>query len=483
MKYAWLIIGVLAARFVTTAVTYPPGDGDLFWQRQLGLGILRTHVVPRALGADTFTAANAPWVPQEWLFGITAYLGRSGIGWDIFAGACAVAALAALAIASYHAERRGASARAVALCVAFAGYALFESFGVRAQVAAWPMLALLLLCLDVDGPWCYAAIAVAAFWSNWHASAMLAPILAGVYAVGSGLDERAFGARTRRLANVAAACLVAICANPFGWDLPRYAIGLFNNPIKSYINEWSVTNIGDTSFALGALPLLVLAAIFGVRRSAPPAGEGDHRWRDLFALCLFGFLVLSAARNIGVFAIAALPIVATELSRRVPWFARVPDVPPSQNDRIAAIAMPAFTFAVAIAVAVRLIAATPPATELANAPMAALAHIPGEHNVYCSDFAWCSLALGTPHERVFLDGRADPYPRDVWEDWVAVLRLDRSWQSILARRGVDTMVLKRDEPLDQALAMVPGWHVAYADKTYRLWMRSMSDGREVRVRS
>ena len=481
MKYAWLIIGVLAARFVTTAITYPPGDGDLFWQRALGAGILRTHVVPRALGADTFTAANAPWVPQEWLFGIAAYLGRTGIGWDVFAGACAFAALAALAIASYHAERRGASARAVGLCVAFTGYALFESFGVRAQVAAWPMLALLLLCLDIDGPWCYAAIAVAAFWSNWHASAMLAPILAGIFALGSGLDERAFGPRTRRLTIVAVASLAAICANPFGWDLPRYAIGLFNNPIKSYINEWSVTNIGDNSFLLGAFPLMLLAAIFGVRSGSVAAGAEDHRWRDLFTLCTFGFLVLSAARNIGVFAIAALPIVAPVLSRRVAWFARVPEPPPGRNDKVAAIALPAFTFAVAIAVAARLIAATPPATELANAPLAALAHSPGNHAIYCSDFAWCSLALGTPHERVFLDGRADPYPRDVWEDWVAVLRLDRSWQAILARRGVDTMVLKRNEPLDQALALVPGWRVAYSDATYHLWLRSRSDERQVRA--
>jgi hypothetical protein len=471
MKYAWLVIGVLAARFVTTAVTYPPGDGDLFWQRALGASILRTHVVPRALGADTFTAAGAPWVPQEWLFGIAAYLGRSGLGWDVFAGGCALAALGALAIASYHAVRRGASPRAVALCVSFAGYALFESFGVRAQVAAWPMLALLLLCLDIDGPWCYAAIAVAAFWSNWHASAMLAPILAGAYAFGSGLDERSFGPRTRRLALVAAASLVAICANPFGWDLPRYAIGLFNNPIKQYINEWSVTNLGDNSFVLGALPLLVLAAVFGTRSSAAP-GEDDHRWRDLFALCAFTFLVLSAARNIGVFGIAALPIVAPALSRRVAWFARVPEPPPSANDRVFAVAMPVFTFALAITVAVRLIAAAPPATELANAPMAALSHMPGDHNVYCSDFAWCSLALGTPHERVFLDGRADPYPRDVWEDWVAILRLNPAWQSILERRGVNAMVLKRNEPLDQALALVPGWRVAYADKTYRLWTRS-----------
>jgi hypothetical protein len=134
--------------------------------------------------------------------------------------------------------------------------------------------------------------------------------------------------------------------------------------------------------------------------------------------------------------------------------------------------LPVGTFAVAIAVAVRIVATTPPATGLANAPLAALAKMPGDHHVFCADFAWCSLLLGVPHESVFLDGRADPYPRDVWEDFVNVIRLEPSWRDILARRGIDTVVAKRYSTLDQALELARGWRPAYTDKDYRLWLRS-----------
>jgi hypothetical protein len=259
---------------------------------------------------------------------------------------------------------------------------------------------------------------------------------------------------------------VAICCNPFGWDLPRYALGLFNNPIKSYISEWKVTDIDDTSFAFGALPLMVLAAFAGVR------GNGDRRFRDLFVLCAFGFLVLSAARNVGVFAIAAVPIVASALTRRVPFFEAVPEPPQTDADRLAWIALPAITFGIAMYVGVKLVAGVPAQSGLADAPLAAVAKMPGTHNIYCSDFAWCSLALGKPGERVFLDGRADPFPRDVWEDFAKIVRLDRTWRATLDRRHVDTIVVKRDEPLDQALAVTPGWRAGYADKTFRLWLRA-----------
>jgi hypothetical protein len=464
MRYAWLVIAILGARFFSTALTYPSGDGDLAWQRWLGAIILRTHALPSALGAETFTAAGAPWVPQEWLFSIAADLGRTGLGWTLFAGSAGAAAVVALSLAAAHAARRGASQRAILLCLALAGIAFFESYGVRAQVLAWPMVAGFLWLLDLDGPWAYAALAVAAAWANLHASAMLAPVLAGLAASGSFLDERGPGPRTRRLALIAAGSLLAICCTPLGWELPKYAIGLFNNPIKSYINEWKVTDIDDSSFAFGVLPLLMVAMLCSVRAAG-------RRWRDVVVLGALAFLVLSAARNVAVFAIVALPIVAPALSRRVAFFTAAPKRAPTPLDRFMSAALPIGAFAMAAVVAALLVRSAPPATGLANAPLEALVATPGEHRLYCADFAWCSLVLATPNVRVFLDGRADPYPASVWRDSVAILRVQPDWLAVLARRGVDAIVVSRGTPLDQALALAPPWHVAYVDATYRLWLR------------
>jgi len=105
LKYAWLVIGIVAARFLTTAIAYPQLDGDLAWQRRLGETILRTHAIPRALGDETFTAAGAPWLPQEWAFSVLGALAGNGPGFAVFAGGVAGAVADSLLGASIQSLR------------------------------------------------------------------------------------------------------------------------------------------------------------------------------------------------------------------------------------------------------------------------------------------------------------------------------------------------------------------------------------------
>ena len=97
---------------------------------------------------------------------------------------------------------------------------------------------------------------------------------------------------------------------------------------------------------------------------------------------------------------------------------------------------------------------------------------PGDHRVICTDFAWCGLLVGKPGTQVFIDGRADPYPDKVWDDYITINRLRPGWRSLLAANRVDTVVAGRDAPLDQALAAAGGWRPAFADRHYRLWLLS-----------
>jgi len=470
VKYAWLVIGVLAAQFLATAIAFPQVDGDLHWQRWLGRAIVEHGAIPRALGTETFSAPGSPWTPQEWLFSLAASRATGAIGWAFFAGGIALCALVALALASWHAERRGASPRAIVVCLVPAGLGLFASFGVRVQVAAWPLLALFLLLLDLEGPLAFAAIAVAAVWSNVHASAMLAPILASAAAFGTFVDDRGPSPAFRRRAIIAVGSAIAICANPFGVGLPAYALSLFNSPLKGYIVEWDVTNLGHTSFVLGALPLLALACIVAVpqaRRSV----------RDLVVLVAFSYLLLSAARNIALFGLVALPIVAPALTRAFAFFA--PSPPPRnarevRAERIAGIVMPAIGVMLALVVGIGLLRSGERTKDtLAARAIGSLDSLAGERRLFCADFAWCGLAVGKPNVRVFLDGRADPYPLTVWTDFDRIARLRPSWREALARYDVDTIVVSKDAPLDQALALgVPrAWRSTYADKNFRVWVR------------
>ncbi len=474
MRFAWFVIAVFAGRFIATAVCFPHGDGDLGWQRWLGERILVAGSLPQHLGAETFTAQGAPWVPQEWLFALLAYASR-GAAWPAFAGLCAAFAIAALIVVGLHAARRGAHPYAVAVVVAGAGIGLFESFGVRVQVLGWPLFAAFLLALETDGPLAYAAVAIAAVWSNLHASVVLAPVVAAASFAGTLLDE-GWSGRARRSLRIAAACVLATCANPLGWKLPSYAVMLFGSPFKSMISEWKHTDIGDTSFAFGALPLVVAVVVFGI--------HGERRWRDRLVLCVVGWLMLAAARNVAIFGLAAAPIVASALSDGIPFlrerrgsvaFAVAP-----RNVRFAEIL---FFAGIASGIAASLIRTERSGGAPDRQPMAALAAIealPRSHNVFCADFAWCSFLLAS-RDRVFLDGRADPYPQAVWDDFGTIDRVRPAWRKTLRERGVDIVLVARNAPLEAALSLTPGWRSMFVDAEYRVWSRVPTAGVVKRV--
>ncbi|HTV74821.1 MAG TPA: hypothetical protein VME66_14080 [Candidatus Acidoferrales bacterium] len=454
------MLAIIGARFAVTAVDFPAGDGDLAWQRWLGRTILRTHRIPRALGAESFAAVGSHWTPQEWAFGIGAALGTAGLPWTIFALCVAGCAILALVLVAYRAVRRQANPVAVAIVVAATALAMFESFGVRAQVVAWPMLALLLLTLDNEGPWLWAAVPVAALWSNLHASAMLAPLLAGATAVGRLSEDRAWTPRVKRTFAVTVATVLAICCNPFGIGLPEYALSLFASPIKGYISEWEPTNVSMLSFALGALPLLLAAVGLGVV---------TRRFRaDALVFAAFTFLLFFAARNIAIFSIATAPLVAVAATRAFDLATQSDE--PEHLRWIGRYAIPAFAMVLAVVVGIGLYRSqertevTMPYKEIA-----ALSSMPGDHRIFCADFAWCSFFIGIPHQSVFLDGRADPYPVSVWKDFATIAFLQQHWRERLAAQRINALIAERGKPLDQALRLI-GWRQVTQDKKFRLWV-------------
>jgi hypothetical protein len=461
MKYAWFVLSIVTARFAVTAVDFPAGDGDLAWQRWLGQTILYTHHIPRTLGTESFTAAGAHWTPQEWAFGIGAFLGTAGFPWALFALAVTACAVVALVLVAYRAVRRGAAPIAVAVVVTAAGLAMFESFGVRAQVVAWPMLALTLLLLDNEGPWMWALVPVAALWSNLHASAMLAPLLAAAVALGRWSEDRAWTPRVRRSVALMAATALAICVNPFGIGLPEYALSLFGSPIKTHISEWEPTNISMISFAVGSLPLLLGAIVLGI--------VGRRSRSDALVVAAFTFLLFFAARNIAVFAIVVAPLVAASMTQVLGLAVERPQE--TRLDWVGTYGLPSVAVLLALVVGVGLYRSEA-RTELTMPykEIAALTHLPGEHRIFCADFAWCSFFIGTPHQSVFLDGRADPYPPAVWDDFVTIAFLQPHWRERLDAHAVNAVIDERGKPIDQAMSLI-GWRKVTEDQRFRLWVR------------
>jgi hypothetical protein len=464
VRYAWLVLAIFAGRFFSGAALFPEGDGDLAWQRWLGLMIRTTGRLPHVIGRETYTAPGAAWVPQEWLFSLIASLSY-GAGWYLFAAVVALCATAALAIGALRALRMGATPVALAVVLLFAGCALCESFGVRAQVFALPLLALFLYFIEVDSRSAFWALAVAVVWSNVHASVMLAGPLALTAAAGSFLDER-MSSRTKRTLVIGVGSLIATCCNPLGTDLPRYAVTLFLSSAKQMIIEWQRTDFSDPSFTFGALPLLLCLAALGIR--------GTTRWRDRSLVIVPSILMFTAVRNVPIFAIVCFPIVIRSLCTEIQVFAKNERLRETTADVYVTRLIPVAALALGIVVANALLAQARieagSGDRLAPA-LAAVRALPGKHRVLCADFAWCSFLIGSSDDRIFIDGRGDPYPVAVWNDFETIVRVRSGWDTKLRLSGTDVVVVAVTSSLEVVLALSHEWLSVYRNDTYRVWTR------------
>lgn len=456
----WVCFAAIEARLVAIALKFPPADGDRFWQRWLGERILHEHAIPRSLGAETFAAAGAPWTPHEWLFSLALALGVDrGIPWAVPL-ACAILTGVALALVIVRSQRRGVSPVLSSAAVLLCGLALMQSYGVRAQVVGWAGVAVVLTLLEREDRWSWLVVPVTLVWANLHASVFLAPAIVLLFGIAAVLQDRRWSRAVSLYASVFACAAAATLATPLGADLLRYAVGLTTSPIRHLIAEWGATSVDSASFTLGALPLLLILAAFGVRASA----------RDRILAIAFSVLLFGAVRNVPVFALATAPIALAALP-----VSRGREKDRSRVERGVAWSTVGAAAAVAVVVSVLSWRGAPIAAQTlpVGPAQTLLAEARTTPRVFCEDFAWCSLFLADSRPAAFfMDGRCDPYPAAIWTKYLRVLNGNTGWNDVLEAYHVNAVLVRRDSALDSLLSEAPNeWRTIGADTHARLYVR------------
>jgi hypothetical protein len=454
-------LALLLAMFASSAIGYGSGDGDLWWQRQLGEAVLRTHALPRMLGSATFSAPDARWVAHEWVFAtLWALANRYGAD-AVFRIACAAVALLTFVAEALRARRAAPPAQMVMLVLV--GFAVTPSFGLRAQILGWPLLAFIMLALEAGPRRAWFALPLAVVWYNVHASAIVVPCIVAVYAAGIALETRRIRPALPYVA-LAAACAAASLATPFGSELPRFAVAWSSNAATGLIYEWLPAAPDKILILDGVLAialLLMLGEVRGVRLTWP---------QRLLAAGLFAATMLHI-RNLGLFAIVAGPWSAAALTTLLPHGLRGMRSAVAHWRTGRGIAALACCGALALVV-LRL--RVPLAVAPADSAAARLRALHAPLRVACEDFSWCSRFAADAGVRVLLDGRTDAYPPAVFADYRRMLRGDAL--PVFARWRVDAAVVHAHGPLADALRAA-GWTLLRSREP-QVYVRPARTGRE-----
>jgi hypothetical protein len=478
-----LVFGLLALAIpIGSGYRLVNSDGDL--PRHLRMGEVILAGGPFQPDVFSHTRYGEPFLTTEWLSQVAYALAhRAG-------GLAGVAVLASLVIAATYAlvalflRRRGVDP-ATAYLVTIAAAAL-GSIHWLARPHLFTLLGCALTLHLLEGrakAWVYPVLF--AVWANFHPGFVLGLALLAVYAAGEFIEaklhpEHAAGWRRRARGHAAGAALGAAGAmlNPQGPAFFARIVAHLNDEfLLAVTQEFGSPSFHDT---WGRALLLAIGAVFfvtAVRRTRPT-------WPRLLTIGLLLAGALAAQRNVPIFTLVALPLLALDSNvalrahtRGV--LARTRTILERREASLASLwlAAPLLVLLPLAANGGRLGGAPllPAAFDPATFPVAAVAHARAERldGRLFNDMAWGGyVLLAWPEQRIFIDGMTDFFGEDIARAYLRVALVHPGWREELERHGVEVALVRTGSALAYALAHEPAWHAWYRDDVAAIYRRA-----------
>ena len=453
-------------------------DVDFWWHLRAGRDILAGRF-PR-LDTYSHTMAGQPWVAHEWLWEVLQALIMDSVGYVGISVLLAVLLLATFGLLYRLIRAQGVNEWTAAGLVALAGVMSIQTLTARPHAATYlfAIITLWLLAGWRQGReralWWLVPLLVP--WANLHGGYAIGLGLVGLTLAGELADAWLARRRPRvtTLVGVLAAGAAAASLNPQGPAIHLFALGFLNreSAMHRFINEWASPDFHDwpnLAFALGLLLLVVV----GLR----PRALG---WSAVLPALAFTWLGLQAVRHVPLFALAALPVVASGLAAWPPLAAR--RRPPEP----ALFALTNWLVVALIAGVTAAGALSQPLAQVGREPLhqsyprAAVAYLERERPpgpIFNYDGYGGYLIALAPAYPVFVDGRADFYGVPLLEEYRRVVRLEPGWREVLDRRGIQLVLLQREAPLTGILRDDPAWTVLVEGEVETLLGRRSASGR------
>jgi hypothetical protein len=322
-----------------------------------------------------------------------------------------------------------------------------------------------------------------ALWANLHGGFVYGWILIGMYLVGSlgellwSDDRAAWRERVRYYLTMLVTATTATLLNPHGLELHRHLFGFFGKPFLMDNTAEFVSpdfhEFGGKVFLAVVLLCLGSLALYRRRPTLP----------HLLVVCAGIAFALISVRNIPLFGLTALPILALhvdELWRRLPdpGGVRGRFDTTARNTSTLPWALPVAVLLVGLAVArgragsVQLIRDVFDATIF---PVAAVAKARNEHleGRLFTEFPWGGyLVYAWPEQKIFIDGGTDFFGEDLFREYGKIKQMTPGWRDLLAKREISLVLLRRESTLAHEIAREGRWNLWYCDSLAVMLRRS-----------
>ncbi|MFW6192831.1 MAG: hypothetical protein ACOC83_05020 [Gemmatimonadota bacterium] len=480
--------GVLAAHVFALFVA----DPDL-WGHVLFGQLLLSDGLPR-LDPFAYTSGDHPWINHEilsevalgWAYSRFGSAGLQGLRY-LLVGSVILLVWRELARGGLGA---GAGALGTALVVSAMGSGLAT---IRPHLFTYLFFLLVLICLartdHSETRWSWPVPLVLALWINFHGGVLAGVGVVGLWWAGEGLsalwDRRPRAVPFATATLVLAASVLALLANPYGWELPVFLLDTATEA-RPIITEWQPVTDSPARLALWTiLTVLGLALVFWRR----PRLRISH----VLVLGVLAFLPLLAVRHLPLYALGWAVLLAPHMPDLAGWIRR------RRRARLDAGAFRAAPEAALVALGLSVgIAGGVVAVERGSFPCVPLAS--EDHDVrpppqeavavlersqvsanLATPFGWGEYVIWhlSPRVRVGMDGRRETvYPDSVYEDYKAFRAGAGDWRRWLERYGADLALVMTESPPDNLLALKDGWREVHRDDAAALYGREAWPGTE-----
>ena len=446
-------------------------DPDLWWHIKNGQNILATHHWPTT-DPYSSTVFGQPWIDCEWvgdvLLAAVARIG-GGLGLDILL--ISLASIIMLAIYYYGTLRSGNCKAGFVAALILCSLA-FASFTLRPQMLGYLYLIALLVFLEQfrrGKPYLLLMLPpLFLLWINSHGSwiiglgAFFVTLASGFWTFRLGGVEAVKWTNKERMQLELAllGSLAMLPLTPYGTEPIAYPFEVaLKLPIGvANVMEWQSMPfhlVGGKMFLALLLGFIVVQAFF------------RYVWRlDELALFVFGTMMACLhVRFLLVFVPFFAPILATVFARWLPPYDRKKEHYVLNSALMAAVAVClVWYFPTRAQIGSRISARFPTGTTkyLLDHPVSGRLF---------NSYGFGGYLIGAG-QRVFVDGRSDPYERGgALSDYFHITYLKPGAFIVLNRYGISACLLETSEPLATVLANSRDWRRLASDEVSVLYVR------------